>query len=301
VSEVPPGADVAAAPGVDVVGFVGLGNMGGALAANLVAAGHELVVHDVAGPDRAPAGSSFVDTVAEVARRSDVVVLSLPDGSVSELVCRRLVDVDAEERQVVHVIDTSTVGVQAATAIADHMEGAGVGYIDAPVSGGVAGAQARTLAVMYAGSDASCAVVEPVLAGLSDNRRRVGERPGMAQALKLANNFLSATALAATSEAIAFGLSVGLDMATMLEVLDTSSGRSAATHDKFPNHVLTGAYASGFANSLMAKDVRLYLDEVAARGGPAAIGTVTEDVWERFAAAEPGVDFTRIFPFVTGG
>ena len=76
-----------------------------------------------------------------------------------------------------------------------------------------------------------------MLAGLSDRRRRVGDRPGMAQALKLANNFLSATALAATSEAIAFGLSVGLDMATMLEVIDASSGQSAATSDKFPNHV----------------------------------------------------------------
>ena len=94
----------------------------------------------------------------------------------------------------------------------------------------------------------------------------------MAQALKLANNFLSATTLAATSEAIAFGLSVGLDMATMLEVLDASSGRSGATSDKFPNHVLTGRYAAGFANSLMAKDVRLYLGAVEAQGGPAVLG-----------------------------
>ena len=96
------------------------------------------------------------------------------------------------------------------------------------------------LSVMYAGPDAACQVVEPILAGLSDRNRRVGDRPGMAQALKLANNFLSATALAATSEAIAFGLSVGLDMQTMLEVIDASNGQSAATRDKFPNHVLTG-------------------------------------------------------------
>jgi 3-hydroxyisobutyrate dehydrogenase len=78
---------------------------------------------------------------------------------------------------------------------------------------------ARTLSVMYAGTDAACRAVEPVLSGLSERRRRVGDSPGMAQALKLANNFLSATALAATSEAIAFGLSVGLDMETMLEVI----------------------------------------------------------------------------------
>jgi 3-hydroxyisobutyrate dehydrogenase-like beta-hydroxyacid dehydrogenase len=153
---------------------------------------------------------------------------------------------------------------------------------------------------MYAGDDAACAHVEPVLAGLSDRRTRVGDRPGLAQALKLANNFLSATALAATSEAVAFGRSVGLDPATMIEVLDASSGRSTATSDKFPEHVLTGRYASGFANSLMDKDVRLYLRAVEEQGRPAPIGRVVASVWERFAAAEPGADFTRIFPFVEG-
>ena len=109
-----------------------------------------------------------------------------------------------------------------------------------------------------------------------------------------------ATALAATSEAIAFGLANGLDMATMLEVLNVSSGRSAATDDKFPNHVLTEQYASGFANSLMAKDLRLYLAAVAQTGGPARVGEVTADVWERFAERSPEADFTRIFPFVRG-
>ena len=92
----------------------------------------------------------------------------------------------------------------------------------------------------------------------------------MAQALKLANNFLSATALAATSEAVVFGLSVGLDMATMLEVIDASSGQSAATRDKFPNHVPTGRYGAGFANSLMAKDLRLYLE--CRRGAGCTVG-----------------------------
>jgi 3-hydroxyisobutyrate dehydrogenase-like beta-hydroxyacid dehydrogenase len=154
--------------------------------------------------------------------------------------------------------------------------------------------------VMYAGPDVACARVEPVLAGLSDRRRRVGDRAGLAQAMKLANNFLSATSLAATSEAIAFGMSVGLDMATMLEVLNASSGQSTATSDKFPGHVETGRYAAGFSNSLMNKDVQLYLRAVAERTGPSALGAVTAAIWEQFAAAEPGADFTRIFPFVNG-
>jgi 3-hydroxyisobutyrate dehydrogenase-like beta-hydroxyacid dehydrogenase len=120
----------------------------------------------------------------------------------------------------------------------------------------------------------------------------------MAQALKLANNFLSATALAATSEAVAFAASVGLDMATVLEVLNASSGRSAASSEKFVHHVLTGTYSSGFANTLMAKDLDLYLEAIGSRPGP--IGEVTAEVWRRFATAEPGVDSTRIHPFVEG-
>ena len=168
------------------------------------------------------------------------------------------------------------------------LAGAGVGYVDAPVSGGVAGARGRTLMVMFAGTDNAVLRAEPVLAGLSDRRRRVGDRPGMAQAMKLANNFLSATALAAASEAIAYGLSVGLDMATMLDVLATSSGQSAATSDKFQHHVLTGSYSSGFSNSLMAKDVRLYLHEAADQGSSTSIGQATADCGSNSPRANPG-------------
>ena len=137
-----------------------------------------------------------------------------------------------------------------------------------------------------------------MLAGLSDRRHRVGDRPGLGQALKLANNFLSATALAATSEAVAFGTALGLDMATMVEVLNASSGNNTATSDKFPNHVLTRRYASGFTNSLMAKDVQLYLRAATEQHGPTTVGAVTAAVWDTFATQEPGVDFTRIYPFV---
>jgi 3-hydroxyisobutyrate dehydrogenase len=278
------------------VGFVGLGSMGAVLAANLVAAGHAVVAHDAYAPDRTPEGATHIPTVGEVAQRAEVVVLSLPDGGASEQVARQIVAPAA--RRTTHVVDTSTIGVGPAEAIAALLGEHGVAYVDAPVSGGVAGARARTLAIMVAGPDAACARVEPVLAGLSDRRHRVGDRPGLGQAMKLANNFLSATALAATSEAIAFGRAAGLDMGTMLDVLNGASGRSAATSDKFPDHVLTGRYAAGFTNSLMTKDVGLYLRAVEDQGGPSAIGEVTAAVWERFAGAEPGADFTRIFPFV---
>jgi 3-hydroxyisobutyrate dehydrogenase-like beta-hydroxyacid dehydrogenase len=268
------------------------------LAANLVGAGLNVVTHDLAGAGHSPRGAEFVPALSEVAVHCDVAVLSLPDGAASEQVCRALAG--ADERRLSHVVDTSTIGVAAASAIDGLFAAAGIGYVDAPVSGGVAGARARTLSVMVAGTEESCAAVETVLAGLSDRRRRVGDRPGMAQALKLANNFLSATALAATSEAVAFGVSMGIDMATMLDVLNASSGQSAATSDKFVNHVLPGIYASGFANTLMAKDLRLYLASVGDQHTPAVLGAVTSAVWERFADADPGADFTRIYPFVEG-
>jgi len=268
------------------------------LAANLVQAGHTVIAHDAFGPERAPEGTTHVPTVAEVSRNTDIVVMSLPDGRASEQVIRDILAVPY--RRATHVVDTSTIGVRAARAIAALAASQDLGYVDAPVSGGVVGAQARTLAVMYAGTDDDCAAVEPLLAGLSDRRYRVGDRPGLGQAMKLANNFLSATALASTSEAIAFGRSVGLDMGTMLEVLNTASGQSAATTDKFPNHVLNGRYASGFTNSLMTKDVQLYLDAAEEHHAPSSIGAVTASVWKDFAIAEPGADFTRIFPFVAG-
>jgi 3-hydroxyisobutyrate dehydrogenase-like beta-hydroxyacid dehydrogenase len=281
-----------------VTGVVGLGNMGSELAANLVTAGHQVVTHDIAGPERSPEGATFVVTVDEVARRTDVIVCSLPDGAASEAVARAVAT--ARDRRAGHVVDTSTIGVAAARVNDEILSAAGLGYVDAPVSGGVAGARARTLSVMYAAPEAACDAVAAVLAGLSDRRHRVGERPGMAQALKLANNFLSAVALAATSEAVAFGVSAGLDMATMIDVLNVSSGQSQATSDKFPAHVVTARYQAGFTNSLMCKDLGLYLGAVEEQGRPATLGHVTSSVWEEFEATEPGADFTRIYPFVEG-
>ena len=279
----------------DPVGFVGLGNMGHALASNLVASGFDVVTHDIAGADRNPDGATYAVDPATIAEMAAVVVLSLPDGRVSETVARSMAQ--APSRRLTHVVDTSTVGLDAARAISALLSDAGIGHVDAPVSGGPAGARARTLTVMYSGAPAACAAVEPVLRGLSDRRFHVGDEAGMGQAVKLANNFLSATALAATSEAVAFGTSAGVDMATMLDVLNASSGRSAATADKFVDHVLTGTFASGFANTLMAKDVTLYLEATLSEGAPATIGQATADIWQQFADAQPDVDFTRIYEF----
>lgn len=279
-----------------VLGFVGLGNMGSVLAGNLVASGFEVLTHDVAGDGRSPVGATFVLEITRVAQSADVVVFSLPNGDICSAVAEALVA--APGSRVAQVVDTSTAGVEATERMAVTLERGGIGLVSAPVSGGIAGARARTLAVIHSGAPSDCRAVRPVLEGLSDVIHHVGDSPVLAQAMKLANNFLSATALAATSEAVAFGVAMGLDMERMLSVLNASSGRSAASEDKFPNHVLNERYASGFANTLMAKDVLLYLDAVRTCGAPADVGKKTATIWARFAEGEPNVDFTRIYPFV---
>lgn len=281
-----------------IVGFIGLGNMGTPLAANLVGAGFDVVTYDAKSDEHNPEGARFLGSTAEVAAAADVIVLSLPDGKVSTIVTGEIGS--AANRRAAYVIDTSTIGVPYSQAIGAALAEAGIGFVDAAVSGGPAGARARTLSVMYAGADEAVEAVSGVLAGLSDRLFRVGDRAGLAQAIKLANNFLSATYLMAGSEAIKFCTSLGVDMATMLEVLNASSGQSAATLDKFPNHVLTQKYASGFANNLMSKDVNLYLEAVRAAEGPSAQGELTASVWAKFAADDPCVDFTRIYRFVAG-
>lgn len=277
------------------MGVVGLGNMGSELATNLVSAGLTVIAHDIAGSAGCPEGASFNADLDELALQAPVVVLSLPDAEASEIVTNQLTE--ASGTTVTHVVDTSTTGVHAARSAASRLRERGVAYVDGPVSGGAKGARARTLMVMVAAPEAVVEEVSFVLHALSDRVRHVGDEAGMGQALKLANNFLSATALAATSEAVAFGVSMGLDMATMLEVLNASSGQSAASRDKFVDHVLPGSYSSGFVNTLMAKDVDLYLEAVESLGGAAEFGALTNELWQRFSRAEPGADFTRVYPY----
>jgi 3-hydroxyisobutyrate dehydrogenase-like beta-hydroxyacid dehydrogenase len=279
------------------IGFVGLGNMGSHMAANLAKAGFPLAVYDAAGTaQRAPAGAFVAASVGEVAARAATVLLSLPDGAVSASVCREIAD--AESRVSQCVIDTSTIGVQAARAIQQALAADGIEYIDAPVSGGTAGAAAGTISTMFAGSAQSYERLLPLLKAMSKNPFHVGTQAGQGQAMKLANNFLSGLAMAGTSEAICFGLSQGLDMKTMLDVLNVSTGRNTATSDKFPNRILTETYDAGFLNTLYMKDLRLYVEGVRTAEAPKDIGEVCVGVWKRFVEALPGADYTEIYRFI---
>lgn len=283
-----------------VLGFLGLGDMGGPMAANLMKAGLPLHVFDIAGTAaRAPEGAVAEESVAAVAQAADTIFLSLPDGPVVEALAHELAALT--ERRVATVVDLSTVGPAAARAVHATLGQAGILYVDAPVSGGRAGAIAGSISLMWAGPEASFAAHREIVAPMAKGVFHVGLEPGQGQALKLLNNFLSATALTATSEAIAFGVAQGLDMQLICDVLNVSSGVNSATKDKFPNRIIPGSYAAGFRTRLMTKDVTLYLENVRHAGTPVVLAERIADIWRGCDGALPGSDFTEIYPYLTTG
>jgi len=272
------------------VGFIGLGRMGEPMALRLVAAGYQLVVHDIRSESVAALvakGARAAKSPAEVASTVDTVLLSLPTPPIVREVALGTGGV-ASGSKVTTVIDLSTTGATAAREIAAALAAKGITAVDSPVSGGVAGAVAGTLAVMVAGPRALCADLEPML-GVFGKVFFIGERPGMGQTMKLANNLLSATAMAATAEAVVFGVKSGLDPAVMCDVINAGSGRNTASMDKVPRQVITRKFSQGFATGLMYKDVRLCLEEAEAAGAPMPVSTGVRAIWAR-ANEELGPD-----------
>jgi 3-hydroxyisobutyrate dehydrogenase len=281
------------------VGFIGLGNMGRPIADNIAAAGFDLVCFDAAGTDeRLPTGALGATSAQQVFASADTVMISVPDGAVTTALIEQLEQ--TPQRRVTTVVDLSTVGPMVARASAARLEPLGVVYCDGPVSGGVAGARAATISLMFAGPTAVFDAHRPMFDTIAGNVFHVGQLAGQGQAMKLLNNFLSAVALAATSEAIAFGTAEGLDMQVMLDVLNVSTGRNSATYDKFPNRVVTGTYDAGFHTRLMAKDVALFVQSVEGAGTSDVVAGAIRQVWAAFDAAMPGSDFTEIWKFVSG-
>ena len=192
-------------------------------------------------------------------------------------------------------VDLSTTGPTVAEEVSATLSAGDVAYLDAPVSGGVAGATARTLAVMASGEEAVFLRVRPLLETFAANVFHVGSTPGQGQLVKLLNNLLSATALAITSEAMTFGVGAGLDPAMLLDVFNAGSGRNSATAEKFPKHVLTRAFGSGFRLKLMTKDVELCLAEARSHGVAMPLGGLVQQLWTLAAAhADDEDDHTEI-------
>lgn len=282
----------------ETIGWIGVGSMGHRMSRHLATAGYPLVVADAMSTDKAPPGAAIAKSNAEVAAKAETVILSLPDGKVSEAVSRELAA--APSRKVKTVIDTSTIGIKAAEACAALLAKAGVEYVDAPVSGGTSGADKATIAIMLACAQPSYERFKPLMS-LMGKPFHVGPKAGQGQAVKVLNNFLSATALAASCEAVAFGTALGIDMKTILDIVNASSGRNSATEDKFPNRILHGRYDAGFTAKLQLKDIRLYLEAARAAGIADDVAAPVVDLWHRMEAAMPGADITDMYRYTQKG
>jgi 3-hydroxyisobutyrate dehydrogenase-like beta-hydroxyacid dehydrogenase len=261
---------------VQRIAFIGVGRMGGPMAARLLAAGHSVSVFD---PSSAAVtalvarGARGAASAAEAARGMDVVMASLPSPATVRALASELASVSG----VSVFVDLSTSGPAASQAVAALLAPAGIAAVDAPVSGGVKGAAAGTLTLMVSGPAVATSRVKPLL-DVFGRVVVVGEKPGLGQTLKLANNLMSAASLAIAAEAMAMGVKAGLDPAVMIDVLNASSGRNSATQDKLPKHVLNRRFDFGFANALSFKDVRLCLDEAEALGVPMVVGAAVRQM-----------------------
>ena len=281
----------------ELLGFVGVGRMGGPMALRLLDAGYKLCVYDVSPEALKPfvdRGAQIASSPAEVASQAETVLLSLPMPDVVRSVALGGNDGVINGSKVRTVIDLSTTGPGAAAQIAGLLADRSIGWVDAPVSGGVTGAKAGTLAVMVSCPKPRFEQLEPVFK-VFGKVFYTGEKPGLAQSAKLANNLLAATALVATSEAMAMGVKAGLDARVLIDIINASSGRNSASQDKFPRTILPGTFDFGFATGLSYKDVRLCVDEAETMGVPMVVGAAVRQMLAvtkaRFGAES---DFTHV-------
>src|SRR6266567_4660098 len=263
------------------IGFIGLGKMGFPMARRLIEAGHRLVVFDQrkeAVEKLLALGAQATSSPKDVANRTETVLASLPSLQASLEVATGTGGV-IEGKRVRRFVDLSTVGSHMAVRIHDLLAKHNIVQLDSPVSGGVGGAEKGTLAVMVSGPKADFAAIKPALEVIG-RVFFIGDKPGSAQTMKLANNFLSATAVVATSEAVVMGVKSGLDPDVMIEVINAGSGMNTASRDKFPRAVLPRSFDFGFATGLMVKDVRLALDEMKSLGLSMEVAEAVGRLWE---------------------
>jgi 3-hydroxyisobutyrate dehydrogenase-like beta-hydroxyacid dehydrogenase len=263
------------------IGFIGLGKMGFPMARRLIEAQHQLVVFDTRkeAVDKLVAlGAQAASSPKEVADRAETVMASLPSLQASLDVATGR-DGVIDGKKIRRFVDLSTVGSQMAVRIHDLLKQRNILQIDSPVSGGVGGAEKGTLAVMVSGPTADFEAIKPALEVIG-KVFFIGERPGSGQTMKLANNFLSATAMVATSEAVVMGVKSGLDPSVMIEVINAGSGLNTASRDKFPRAVLPRSFDFGFTTGLMVKDVRLCLDEMKSLGLSMEVAEAVGRLWE---------------------
>lgn len=283
------------------IGFIGLGNMGGPMAANLSKAGHDVVGYDPA--TTMPEGIIAAASGAEAVAGAEVVITMLPNGAVLRKVAE---DVLQAMPLGAVLCDCSTVDVESARAVAEEAEGKGLGFLDAPVSGGIGGAAAGTLTFMVGGSDAAFATVGPLFDIMGQKAVHCGVA-GAGQAAKICNNMILGVTMIATCEAFALADKLGLDRQKMFDVVSTSSGYSWTMNAYCPAPGVGPAspadngYEPGFAAELMLKDLRLSQAAAKSADADTPMGHLAASLYETFVETEngKGKDFSAMLPRFT--
>ena len=279
------------------IAFIGLGNMGGPMALNLVKAGHEVVGFDLAAR---PEGLTLAATGAEAAKGADVVITMLPNGAILRAVAAEVIP--AMEQGAV-LCDCSTVDVESARAVAAEAADAGLLALDAPVSGGIGGASAGTLTFMVGGTDEAFAKVKPLFDVMGQKVVHCGAS-GNGQAAKICNNMILGVTMIATCEAFALADKLGLDRQAMFDVVSTSSGYSWTMNAYCPapgvgpKSPADNGYLPGFASELMLKDLGLSQMAAKAVDADTPMGERALELYRRFVEDEDGrgKDFSAMLP-----
>jgi 3-hydroxyisobutyrate dehydrogenase len=287
------------------IGFIGLGNMGAPMAANLVKAGHRVRGYDLnaaAVQKLASAGAAVAASAAEAARDADVVITMLPAGEhVREVWLHQGGLIEAVKGTAPLLIDCSTIDVESARIVTEAAHKTGLEMLDAPVSGGVGGAVAATLTFMVGGSDTAFARGLPVLQAMGKNIVHAGG-PGAGQAAKICNNMMLAINMAGVSEGFLLARKLGLDWDRLFQIASTSSGQSWALSNYCPAPGPVPAapsnreYAAGFMAALMLKDVKLSQTAADAVGSPTPLGAHAMSLYQAVVDAGDGAkDFSVVF------
>ena len=283
------------------IAFIGLGNMGGGMAANLVKAGHDVRAFDLSAEAAKRAqgnGCSVHPTVSEAVQGVDAVVSMLPNGAIVDSVYSA--DVIGEAPASALLLDCSTIDVATARKVAGTASASGYAMVDAPVSGGIAAANGGTLTFMVGGSDEAFARAEPILAAMGKAVIHAGAS-GAGQAAKICNNMILGASMIATCEAFALAEKLGLDLQTFYDISSKASGQSWSMTSYCPVPGVGPAspadngYQGGFAAALMLKDLNLAMEAAAGVGATVPMGARAQELYEAFAAAgNGGTDFSGI-------
>lgn len=280
------------------IGFIGLGNMGGPMAANLAKAGHEVTGFDTA--EVSIEGVTMAPTAADAAKGNAVVITMLPNGKILRAVAAEIHP--AMDKGAVH-LDCSTVNVDSARAVAEAAQAAGLSALDAPVSGGIAGAAGGTLTFMVGGDEAGFATAKELFDIMGQKAVHCGPS-GNGQAAKICNNMILGATMIVTCEAFALADKLGLDRQAMFDVVSTSSGYSWSMNAYCPapgvgpQSPSDNDYKPGFAADLMLKDLRLAMQAAETADADTTLGKAAMQLYEQFVEKEDGAgkDFSAMLP-----